>query len=74
VYSFDCAANQVKQTTFYVKIFYIKVVGNLLILLVLNFHDHRFSSLGVMIFSSPVSEFVQILYRFRKLDCLAKLN
>jgi hypothetical protein len=27
-----------------------------------------------MIFPSPVSESVQILYRFRKLDCLAKLN
>jgi hypothetical protein len=27
-----------------------------------------------MIFPSPVSEYVQILYRFRKLDCLAKQN
>jgi hypothetical protein len=27
-----------------------------------------------MIFLSPVSESVQILYRFRKLDCLAELN
>jgi hypothetical protein len=33
-----------------------------------------FNSLGVMIFPSPVSEYVQILYRFRKLDCLAKQN
>jgi hypothetical protein len=27
-----------------------------------------------MIFPTPVSESVQILYMFRKLDCLAKLN
>jgi hypothetical protein len=64
----------VKQTTLSVKMFYIKVVGNLRILLVLSFRDHRFCSLGVIIFPSPVSEYVQILYRFRKLDCLAKLN
>jgi hypothetical protein len=59
---------------FSVKVLYIKLVDNLFILLVLKFHDHRCSSLGVMIFPSPVSESVQILYRFRKLDCLAKLN
>jgi hypothetical protein len=66
VYSFDCATNLVKQTTFSVKMFYIKVVGNLPIVLVLKFHDHRSCSLEVMIFPSPVSESVQILYRFRK--------
>jgi hypothetical protein len=74
VYSFDCATNLVKQTTFSVKMFFIKVVGNLPILPVLNFHDHRFSSLRVMIFPSPVSESIQILYRFWKLNCLAKIN
>jgi hypothetical protein len=50
----------------FVKVLYIKVVDNFFILLVLKFHNHRFSSLGVMIFLSLVSESVQILYRFRK--------
>jgi hypothetical protein len=59
---------------FSVKVLYIKVIDNFFILLVLKFHGHRFSSLGIMIFPSPVSESVQILYRFRKLDCLAKLK
>ena len=59
---------------FSVKVLYRKVVANLFILLVLKFHNHRTSSLGVMIFSSPVSESVQILYRFRKWPCLPKLN
>ena len=53
---------------------YIKVVDNLFILLVLKFHGHMSSSLEVMIFSSPISESVQIQYMFRKLDCLAKLK
>jgi hypothetical protein len=47
---------------FSVKVLYIKVVDNFFILLVLKFHDHRSSSLEVMIFRSPVSESVQILY------------
>jgi hypothetical protein len=59
---------------FSVEVLYIKLVDNRFILLVLKFHDHGCSSLGVMIFPSPVSESVQILYRFQKLDCLAKLN
>jgi hypothetical protein len=45
-----------------IKVLYRNVIANLFILLVLKFHDHRFSSLGVMIFQSPVSESVQILY------------
>jgi hypothetical protein len=53
---------------------YRKVVDNLFILLVSKFYGHMSSSLGVMIFPSPVSESVQILYRFQKLDYLAKLN
>ena len=59
---------------FSVKVLYRKVVANLFILLVLKFHNHRTSSLGVMIFSSPVSESVPILDRFRKLHFLAKLK
>jgi hypothetical protein len=49
---------------FSVEVLYIKVVDNFFILVVLTFHEHRSSSLGVMIFSSPVLESVQILYRF----------
>jgi hypothetical protein len=41
---------------------YKQVVDNLFILLVLKFYGHMSSSLGVMIFQSPVSESVQILY------------
>jgi hypothetical protein len=59
---------------FSIEVLYTKVIANFFTLLVLKFHDHRLSSLGVMIFASPVSESVQILYRFRKLNCLAKLN
>jgi hypothetical protein len=51
---------------FSVERLYIKVVDHFFILLVLKFHDHKFSSLGVMIFPSPVSESGQILYRFQK--------
>ncbi|KAL5655052.1 hypothetical protein ACJX0J_034371, partial [Zea mays] len=39
--SFDCATNLVKQIIFPVKMLYIKVVDNLLILLMLKFHYHR---------------------------------
>jgi hypothetical protein len=46
------------------EVLYIKVVANFFILLVQKFHDHRFSSLGVMIFPSSVLESVQIMYRF----------
>jgi hypothetical protein len=35
-------------------------VDHFIILLVLKFHDHRLSSLEVMLFSSSVSESVQI--------------
>jgi hypothetical protein len=56
---------------FSVKVLYRKVIDNSFILLVLKFHDYRTSSLGVMIFLNPVSE-SEILYSFRKLDCLIK--
>jgi hypothetical protein len=59
---------------FSVEVLYIKLVDNFFILLVLKFHDHRSCSLENMIFLNPVPESVQILYRFRKLDCLPKLN
>jgi hypothetical protein len=74
VYSFDCATNLVKQIIFPVKMLYIKVVDNLLILLMLKFHYHRPNNLKVLLLPSSVSESVQILYRFRKWPCLPKLN
>ena len=72
--SFGYAASSMNYTMFSVEVLYIKSCSQLLHLTCVKFHDHRLSSLGVMIFPSPVSEYVQILYRFRKLDCLAKLN
>jgi hypothetical protein len=43
---------------FSIEMLYTKVVDNFFILVVLKFHDHRFSNLGAMIFSSPVLESV----------------
>ena len=72
--SFGYAASSMNYTMFSVEVLYIKSCSQLLHLTCVKFHDHRSSSLGVMIFSSLVLESVQILYRFRKLDCLAMLN
>jgi hypothetical protein len=52
---------------------YRKVVDNFIILLVLKFDSHRSDSLGIMLFTSSVTESVQILYRFQKLHCLPNL-
>jgi hypothetical protein len=52
---------------------YNKVVYNFIILLVLKFDSHKSDHLEVMHFTSPVTESVQILYRFQKLHCLLKL-
>jgi hypothetical protein len=40
---------------------------------VLKFDSHRSESLGVMLFTNSVTEFVHFLYRFQKLYCLLKL-
>jgi hypothetical protein len=40
---------------------------------VLKFDSHRSDSLGVMLFTNLVTEYVQILYRFQKLYCLLHL-
>ena len=53
---------------------YIKVVDTVLILLVLKFDGHRSDSLGVMILTSLVSEYVHVMSRSKRLHCLAKLN
>jgi hypothetical protein len=52
---------------------YIRVVDNLIILLVLKFDNHKSDSLGVMIFTSPAPESVEILDRFQRLQWLLKL-
>ena len=58
---------------FYVEKVYRKVVDNFIILLVLKFDSHRSDSLGVIIFTNSVTEYVQILYRFQKLHCLPNI-
>jgi hypothetical protein len=50
-----------------------KVVDNFIILLVLKFDSHRSNSLGVMPFTNSVTESVQFLYRFQRLNCLLKI-
>ena len=72
--SFGYAASSMNYTMFSVEVLYIKSCSQLLHLTCVKFHDHRSSSLGVMIFSSLVLESVQILYRFRNWPCLSKLN
>jgi hypothetical protein len=52
---------------------YRRVVENSIILLELKFDSHRSDSLGVMLFTNSVTEYVQILYRFQKLHCLLNL-
>ena len=51
-----------------------KVVDNVLILLVLKFHDYRPAGLGVMDFTSLLSAFASALNRSERLYCLAYLN
>jgi hypothetical protein len=52
---------------------YIKVVDNFIILLMLKFDSHKSDLLEVMLFTNSVTESVQFLYRFQKLNCLLKL-
>jgi hypothetical protein len=58
---------------FSVDMCYRKVVDNFIILLVLKFDSHRSYSLVVMLFTNSVTESVQFLYRFQKLNCLLRL-
>jgi hypothetical protein len=46
--SFCCHTNCIMKMVFDVKLIYNKVVDNLLILLVLNFHSNRSNGLGVI--------------------------
>jgi hypothetical protein len=52
---------------------YNKVVDNFIILLMLKFDSHKSDRLGAMFFTNSVTESVQFLYRFQRLNCLLKL-
>jgi hypothetical protein len=50
-----------------------KVVDNFINLLVLKFDRHKSDRLEVVLFANSVTESVQFLYRFQRLNCLLKL-
>jgi hypothetical protein len=52
---------------------YKKVVDNFIILLVLKFYSHKSDRLEVVLFANSVTESVQSMYRFQRLNCLLKL-
>jgi hypothetical protein len=58
---------------FSVETSYRKVVDNFIILLVLKFYCHKSDRLKVVLFTNSVTESVQFLYRFQRLNCLLKL-
>ena len=60
---FCCGDIFVMQMMFYVDILNTKVVDNLLILLMLKFHDFRHDGLGVIDLTSLVSAFACTLNR-----------
>jgi hypothetical protein len=57
---------------FSVETLYRRVVYNLIILLVLKFDGHKSDRLEVVLFANSVTESVQFLYRFQRLNCLLK--
>jgi hypothetical protein len=50
-----------------------KVVDNFIILLVLKSDSHKSDRLKVVLFTNSVTESVQFLYRFQRLNCLLRL-
>jgi hypothetical protein len=52
---------------------YRKVVDNFIISLVLKFDSRKSDRLEVVFFTNSVTESVQFLYRFQRLNCLLKL-
>jgi hypothetical protein len=52
---------------------YRRVIDNLIILLGLKFDSHKSDRLEVVLFTNSVTESVQFLYRFQRLNCLLKL-
>ena len=61
--SLSCNDNFVVIIVFSVDVANTKVVGNLLILLFLKFHDFRLAGLGIIDFTSSLSGFAYVLYR-----------
>jgi hypothetical protein len=61
------------QIVFSIDMCYRKVVDNFIILLMLKFDSHKSDHLGAMLFTNSVTESVQFLYRFQRLNCLLKL-
>jgi hypothetical protein len=58
---------------FYVENTYRKNIDKFIILLVLKFDSHKSDRLGVVLFTNSVTESVQFLYRFQRLNCLLTL-
>jgi hypothetical protein len=52
---------------------YKKVMNNFIILLVLKFDSHKSDRLEVVLFANSVTQSVQSLYRFQRVNCLLKL-
>jgi hypothetical protein len=52
---------------------YKKVVDDFIILLVLKCYRHKSDRLEVVLFANSVTESVQSLYRFQRVNCLLKL-
>jgi hypothetical protein len=52
---------------------YKKVIDNIIILLVLKFDSHTSDRSEVVVFANSVTECVQSLYRFQRVNCLLKL-
>jgi hypothetical protein len=61
------------QIVFSVNVCYRKVVDNFIILLLLKFDSYKSDRLGVMLFTNSVTESIQFLYRFQRLNCLLKI-
>jgi hypothetical protein len=74
MYSFGYAIIFVMQMMFSGNVVNTKVVDNLLILLVLEFHDHRPDGLGVIDFTSSLSGFAYAPCSFEGLFCLTYLH
>jgi hypothetical protein len=52
---------------------YRKVIDNFIIFIVLKFYCHKSDRLKVVLFTNSVTESVQFMYRFQRLNCLLKL-
>jgi hypothetical protein len=70
---FSRAVCLMNQIVFSVDTCYRKVVDNFIILLVLKFDSHKSDRLWAILFTNSVTESVQFLYRFQRLNCLLKL-